>query len=50
MGVRISALPALTTLTADDITVFVNEVGGANPVTSKVNFQDLKNSVLSALP
>ena len=47
MGVRISALPALTTLTADDITVFVNEVGGANPVTSKVNFQDLKNSVLS---
>jgi len=47
MGVRISALPALTTLTSDDITVFVNDTGGANPVTSKVNFADLRTSVLA---
>ena len=47
MGVRISALPALSTLTSDDITVFVNDTGGANPVTSKVNFADLRTSVLA---
>ena len=47
MGVRITALPALTTLTNDDITLFVNDVGGANPTTTKVTFQDLRTNVIA---
>ena len=40
------ALPLHLRLTSDDITVFVNDTGGSNPVTSKVNFADLRTSVL----
>ena len=47
MGVRITALPALTTLTNDDISVWVNDVSGSNPTTTQVTFQDLRTNVIA---